>query len=252
MAGTDNPLAAAREAGVSKFIAQSFAPFRYARADGPVKGRGRPSDRRSRLPRLPRLPRRRPRQMFAAMAHVDHAATAAGGIALRYGGFLRRAGRHGAGGAQAPVPPHRGRRQHHDPEDWLCRRFCGGGHPVEVATRQRSGGDPTAFSRTFPVGRRAGAKSGAFRLARVGIQRGGLAPVRVPGLFAASQGQALPTPEDTHAPTPILIHGSGRARPSNLIWGQLAGPQHEDFSPDGEFSPCPAEKSSPKNKSSRS
>jgi nucleoside-diphosphate-sugar epimerase len=77
-AGTDNLLAAAREAGVPKFIAQSFAPFRYAHAGGPVKDEDDPviSD-----------PPASARLMFAAMAHVDEAVTAAGGIALRYGGF---------------------------------------------------------------------------------------------------------------------------------------------------------------------
>src|SRR5580658_4031768 len=35
--GTDALLAAAREAGVRRFVAQSFAPYRYAREGGPVK-----------------------------------------------------------------------------------------------------------------------------------------------------------------------------------------------------------------------
>ena len=35
--GTDILLAAAREAGVRRFVAQSFAPYRYARVGGPVK-----------------------------------------------------------------------------------------------------------------------------------------------------------------------------------------------------------------------
>jgi hypothetical protein len=35
--GTDALLAAAREAGVDRFVAQSFASFRYAREGGPVK-----------------------------------------------------------------------------------------------------------------------------------------------------------------------------------------------------------------------
>ena len=76
--GTDNLLAAAREAGVPKFIAQSFAPFRYAHVGGPVKDEDDP---------LVADPPPSARQMFAAMAHVDEAVTAAGGIALRYGGF---------------------------------------------------------------------------------------------------------------------------------------------------------------------
>jgi len=76
--GTDILLAAAAEAGVPRFIAQSFAPFRYAHADGPVKDEGDP---------LVSDPPPSARLMFGAMAHIDQAVTAAGGIALRYGGF---------------------------------------------------------------------------------------------------------------------------------------------------------------------
>ena len=76
--GTDILLAAAAEAGVPRFIAQSFAPFRYAHVGGPVKDEGDP---------LVSDPPPSARLMFAAMAHIDQAVTAAGGIALRYGGF---------------------------------------------------------------------------------------------------------------------------------------------------------------------
>ena len=76
--GTDNLLAAAREAGVARFLAQSFAPFRYAQAGGPVKDESDP---------LLTDPPATARASFAAMAHVDEAVNAAGGIALRYGGF---------------------------------------------------------------------------------------------------------------------------------------------------------------------
>ncbi|MGH3297653.1 MAG: NAD-dependent epimerase/dehydratase family protein, partial [Trebonia sp.] len=76
--GTDNLLAAAAEAGVPKFIAQSFAPFRYAHVGGPVKDESDP---------LLSDPPPSARLMFEAMAHIDQAVTAAGGIALRYGGF---------------------------------------------------------------------------------------------------------------------------------------------------------------------
>ena len=76
--GLDNLLAAAGAAGVPKFIAQSFAPFRYAHVGGPVKDEDDP---------LMADPPATARLMFAAMAHVDQAVTAAGGIALRYGGF---------------------------------------------------------------------------------------------------------------------------------------------------------------------
>jgi nucleoside-diphosphate-sugar epimerase len=76
--GTDILLAAAREKGVPRFIAQSFAPFRYAHAGGPVKDESDP---------LLADPPPSARLSFGAMAHVDQAVTAAGGIALRYGGF---------------------------------------------------------------------------------------------------------------------------------------------------------------------
>ena len=76
--GTDILLAAAAEAGVPRFIAQSFAPFRYAHVGGPVKDEGDP---------LVSDPPPSARLMFGAMAHIDQAVTAAGGIALRYGGF---------------------------------------------------------------------------------------------------------------------------------------------------------------------
>src|ERR1700722_11937962 len=75
--GTDNLLAAAREAGVTRFIAQSFAPFRYAHTAGPVKDENDPLFD----------PPPSARQMVGAMAHNDQAVIAAGGIALRYGGF---------------------------------------------------------------------------------------------------------------------------------------------------------------------
>jgi nucleoside-diphosphate-sugar epimerase len=76
--GTDILLAAAREAGVSRFIAQSFASYRYAREGGWVKSEDDPLD-----PDLPASAR----ETNAAMAHLEQAVTGAGGIALRYGGF---------------------------------------------------------------------------------------------------------------------------------------------------------------------
>jgi len=76
--GTDNVLAAARQAGVRRIVAQSFAPYRYLRAGGPVKTEDDPLDG---------SPPASARQSFAAMAHLDQAVTAAGGTALRYGGF---------------------------------------------------------------------------------------------------------------------------------------------------------------------
>src|SRR6266508_6086526 len=76
--GTDNLLAAAREARVPRFVAQSFASLRYAREGGPVKNEDDPLDPN---------PATGARETNAAMAHLDEAVTDAGGIALRYGGF---------------------------------------------------------------------------------------------------------------------------------------------------------------------
>jgi nucleoside-diphosphate-sugar epimerase len=76
--GTDALLAAAREAGVTRFVAQSFASMRYARAGGPVKTEDDPLDPR---------PVAGTEETNAAMRYLDEAVTAAGGIALRYGGF---------------------------------------------------------------------------------------------------------------------------------------------------------------------
>jgi nucleoside-diphosphate-sugar epimerase len=76
--GTDALLAAAREAGVRRFVAQSFASFRYVREGGPVKTEDDPLDP---------TPPATARETNAAMRHLDQAVTGAGGIALRYGGF---------------------------------------------------------------------------------------------------------------------------------------------------------------------
>jgi 2-alkyl-3-oxoalkanoate reductase len=76
--GIDNVLAAANEVGVERIVAQSFAPYRAARTGGWVKTEDDPLD-----PNPPASARR----TFAAMNHLDEAVTAAGGIALRYGGF---------------------------------------------------------------------------------------------------------------------------------------------------------------------
>ena len=76
--GTDALLAAAREAGVRRFVAQSFASYRYAREGGPVKTEDDPLDPD---------PVATTRETNAAMRHLDEAVIGAGGIALRYGGF---------------------------------------------------------------------------------------------------------------------------------------------------------------------
>jgi nucleoside-diphosphate-sugar epimerase len=76
--GTDALLAASREAGVHRFIAQSFAPYLYARQGGPIKTEADPVDE---------TPSPNTGQTFAAIAHLEKATTDFGGIALRYGGF---------------------------------------------------------------------------------------------------------------------------------------------------------------------
>jgi 2-alkyl-3-oxoalkanoate reductase len=76
--GTDALLAAAREAAVRRFVAQSFASARYARVGGPIKTEDDPLDP---------TPVPTTRETNAAMRYLDEAVTAAGGIALRYGGF---------------------------------------------------------------------------------------------------------------------------------------------------------------------
>lgn len=76
--GIDNVIAAAREVGVERLVAQSFAPYRYAREGSWVK---KEDDR------LEPTPPASASRTFAAMNHLEDAVTAAGGLALRYGGF---------------------------------------------------------------------------------------------------------------------------------------------------------------------
>ncbi|HEX4684736.1 MAG TPA: NAD(P)-dependent oxidoreductase [Gemmatimonadaceae bacterium] len=76
--GTDNLLAAGREAGVSRFIAQSFASFRYARDGAMVKTEDEPLDPN---------PPSDAREAQGAMRHLDRVVAEAGGLVLRYGGF---------------------------------------------------------------------------------------------------------------------------------------------------------------------
>ena len=76
--GTDALLAAGRAAGVRRFVAQSFASYRYLRQGGPIKTEADPLDE---------TPLRNTQQSFHAMTYLEQATTAFGGIALRYGGF---------------------------------------------------------------------------------------------------------------------------------------------------------------------
>ena len=76
--GTDALLAAARQAQVDRFVAQSFASFRNAREGGPVKTEDDPLDP---------VPVAKTRESQAAMRYLEEMVTRAGGIALHYGGF---------------------------------------------------------------------------------------------------------------------------------------------------------------------
>jgi 2-alkyl-3-oxoalkanoate reductase len=76
--GTDALLAAARDAGVRRFVAQSFASYRTARVGGPVKTEDDPLDP---------TPPANAQRSFAAMAYLERAVTDFGGIVLRYGLF---------------------------------------------------------------------------------------------------------------------------------------------------------------------
>src|SRR3954454_6068207 len=76
--GTENLLAAAREARVEWFIVQSFASRRYERTGGPLKTEDDPLEEN--WPRAMRA-------SVAAMRHLDETVTRAGGIVLRYGVF---------------------------------------------------------------------------------------------------------------------------------------------------------------------
>jgi nucleoside-diphosphate-sugar epimerase len=76
--GTDALLAAAGEAGVRRFVAQSFGGWPYARDGGPVKTEEDPLDPKP-VPTMSKT--------LAAMRHLEEAVVGAGGLALRYGGF---------------------------------------------------------------------------------------------------------------------------------------------------------------------
>jgi 2-alkyl-3-oxoalkanoate reductase len=76
--GIDALLAAGREAGVRRFVAQSYASARYERVGGPVK---------TEADRLDPTPVPAMRESIAAMRYLDETVTEAGGVALRYGTF---------------------------------------------------------------------------------------------------------------------------------------------------------------------
>jgi 2-alkyl-3-oxoalkanoate reductase len=76
--GTDALLAAAAEAGVGRFVAQSYASVLYAREGGPVKDEEDPLDPTP----VPAMS-----ESIAALRHLESAVGAVDGIALRYGSF---------------------------------------------------------------------------------------------------------------------------------------------------------------------
>jgi nucleoside-diphosphate-sugar epimerase len=79
--GTDHLLAAGRAVGVRRFVAQSFAPWPYARTGGMVKSEEDPLDN---------APPAQVRTTLEAIKYLERAVTSADwteGIALRYGGF---------------------------------------------------------------------------------------------------------------------------------------------------------------------
>jgi nucleoside-diphosphate-sugar epimerase len=75
--GTDNLLAAGRAAGTRRFVAQSFGAFRFARTGGPVQTEADPLEE----------PPESLKAQLSGILHLEREVTAAGGIALRYGGF---------------------------------------------------------------------------------------------------------------------------------------------------------------------
>jgi nucleoside-diphosphate-sugar epimerase len=87
--GTDHLLAAAREAGVGRFVAQSFTGWPNERAGGPVKTEEDPLDP---------SPTPASRETLSAIRYVERATTGAGGLALRYGGLYGPGNVIGRGG----------------------------------------------------------------------------------------------------------------------------------------------------------
>ncbi|MGH3384086.1 MAG: NAD-dependent epimerase/dehydratase family protein [Nocardioidaceae bacterium] len=90
--GTDNLLAAARAAGVQRFVVQSYGGWTYERTGSPVKTEDDPLDP---------SPPASMRQTLAAVRHLESAVLSAEGIdgvVLRYGGFYGPGTSVGIGG----------------------------------------------------------------------------------------------------------------------------------------------------------
>jgi nucleoside-diphosphate-sugar epimerase len=92
--GTEHLLAAARSAGVPKFVAQSYAGWPSARAGGPVKSENDPLDPE---------PPKGITETHAAIRRLESLVTEAGGIVLRYGGFYGPGSGMVAGGDQLEI-----------------------------------------------------------------------------------------------------------------------------------------------------
>ena len=87
--GTDHLLAAAREAGVGRFVAQSYTGWPNERTGGPVKTEEDPLDP---------APTPASRQSMAAIRHVEQVTTDAAGLVLRYGNLYGPGNAIGKGG----------------------------------------------------------------------------------------------------------------------------------------------------------
>jgi nucleoside-diphosphate-sugar epimerase len=90
--GTDNLLRAARDIGLRRFVAQSYAGWPFERTGGAVKTEDDPLDPTPAAPM---------RQALAAIRYLEQAVTGAQwteGIALRYGGFYGPGTSFSAGG----------------------------------------------------------------------------------------------------------------------------------------------------------
>ena len=93
--GTDHLLSAGQAVGVSRFVAQSYTGWPYARTGGPIKTETDPLDDD---------PPARMRQTLAAIKHLERAVLGADwteGIVLRYGGFYGPGTSLAEGGEQA-------------------------------------------------------------------------------------------------------------------------------------------------------
>jgi 2-alkyl-3-oxoalkanoate reductase len=89
--GTDNLLAAARAAGASRFLAQSYAGWPSGFSSGPVTTEDDPLDPDP----VPNM-----RESHAAIRYLERATVEAGGLVLRYGGFYGPGTGLGPGGDQ--------------------------------------------------------------------------------------------------------------------------------------------------------